>query len=204
MDVPRHRQHARDALGLRSSRLGRLLGVGPRRKRGLHAVSDGERLRALDDDPGAARPAQGVERLSRRAHLLPHHLRHVPHALRDDRQRPRVRSVVHRLLLRRLPRHARRGLHHARTLALAGAARRSPRAEAALGGGRLGMDRGPRVPARRLLHVEAAHAGRAPGDSHRGGRRSCSLRGARDRVPQDDPRVGPASAKAPDRVTLFA
>ena len=63
VDVPRHRQHARHALGVRGARLGRLLGVGPGRERGVHAVSHGERLRALGDDPGAARAAQGVERL---------------------------------------------------------------------------------------------------------------------------------------------
>ena len=38
-------------------------GVGPGRERGVHAVSHGERVRALGDDPGAARAAEGVERL---------------------------------------------------------------------------------------------------------------------------------------------
>ena len=101
VDVPRHREHARHALGVRVARLGRLLGMGPRRERGLHAVPGGQRLRALGDDPGAARPAQGLERLPRRVDVLSHHLRHVPHALRDDRERPRVRAVVDRQLLRR-------------------------------------------------------------------------------------------------------
>ncbi len=37
--LPLARQHARRALGVRGARLGRLLGVGPGRERGLHAVA---------------------------------------------------------------------------------------------------------------------------------------------------------------------
>ena len=61
--VPLDRQRARHALGLRRARLGRLLGLGSGRERGLPALAHGDRLRALDDDPGAARHAEGLERL---------------------------------------------------------------------------------------------------------------------------------------------
>ena len=53
------------ALGVRGAWLGWLLGLGPGRERGVHAISHGERVRALRDDPGAPRTAEGVERLSR-------------------------------------------------------------------------------------------------------------------------------------------
>ena len=78
------------------ARVGQLMGVGPGRKRRVSAVSDGERVRALGHDPRAPRPPQGVERRSHLYDVFPHDLRHVPHALRRDRERSLLRAVVDR------------------------------------------------------------------------------------------------------------
>ena len=59
--LPHARQPVRRALGLRSARLGRLLGVGPGRERGLHAVAGDDRVSAFGDDPGTQGHAEGVE-----------------------------------------------------------------------------------------------------------------------------------------------
>ena len=119
LDVSGHRQHPRNALGIRGARLGWLLGMGPRRECRVHAVSDGQRVRPFGDDPGAARSAQSVERLSHRVDVLPHHLRHVPDAIGDDLERPFVRAIVDRQLLRRLSPSSRGLYGHARHVEVA-------------------------------------------------------------------------------------
>ena len=63
--LPRHRDHARRALVVLRARLGRLLGLGPGGERVADAVADRHRVPALGDDPGAARDAEGLERLAR-------------------------------------------------------------------------------------------------------------------------------------------
>ena len=55
------RQSVRRAMGLRSPRMGRLLGVGSGRKRRLHAVAGDDRLSAFGDDPGTQGHAEGME-----------------------------------------------------------------------------------------------------------------------------------------------
>ncbi len=55
---------ARRALVLRRAGLGRVLGLGRRRERRADAVAHRHRLPALGDDPGAARDAEGLERLA--------------------------------------------------------------------------------------------------------------------------------------------
>ncbi len=89
---------ARRTLGLRSARLGRLLGVGSGRERVVHAVAAGDRVSALGDDPGKARHAEDLEHGADRAHLLAVPLRHLPHAQRRDL----VGALVHRRRLVRL------------------------------------------------------------------------------------------------------
>ena len=98
-------------------------------------------------------PAEGVERLPRRADVLSHDLRHVPDSVRDDRERPRVRAVVDRQLLRGVPGAPRRLRGDARPVALARAARSPAVDSPAQGGGRVGLARHRRVRPRARLHL---------------------------------------------------
>ena len=70
-----------DVVGVRGARLGRLLGLGSRRKRGPAAVVHRHGVSALSHGAGAPRDAPRMERHARDCHLLPHHLRHVHDAL---------------------------------------------------------------------------------------------------------------------------
>ncbi len=79
--VPVLRPHARDDLGVRGARVGRLLGLGSGRERGAAAVVHGDGVPALGDGPGAAQHAARLERHARHRHLLPDDLRHVHDAL---------------------------------------------------------------------------------------------------------------------------
>ena len=72
---------ARRALVVLRARLGRLLGLGPGRERLADAVADRHRVPALDDDPGEARDAEGLERLADPRHRHAGAARHVPRAL---------------------------------------------------------------------------------------------------------------------------
>ena len=67
--------------------MGRLLGVGPGRERVADAVADRHRVPALDHDPGAARHAEGLERLAGAGERDPRGARHLPGALGDPRAR---------------------------------------------------------------------------------------------------------------------
>ena len=63
--VPLVRPRARQPLGLRRARLGRLLGLGPGGDRRAHALADGHGLHPFRHDPGEARPAQALEHAAR-------------------------------------------------------------------------------------------------------------------------------------------
>ena len=76
----RDRPAARQPLGVRRGRLGRLLRLGSCRERGAHAVARGDGVPALRDDPGEARDAEGLERAPRDPRVLALALRHVPDA----------------------------------------------------------------------------------------------------------------------------
>ena len=75
------RPDARDDLGVRGARLGRLLGLGPGRERRPAAVVHRHRVPALGDGAGAARHAARLERHARHHHVLPDDLRHLHDAL---------------------------------------------------------------------------------------------------------------------------
>jgi hypothetical protein len=111
--VPVVRHPARRPLGLRSARLGRLLGVGPGRERLVHALDRGDRLSALGDGAGEAGHAEDLEPRADRAHVHPVPVRHDADAqwpravgarLRADRDLrnplPRLRALLRRALLR--------------------------------------------------------------------------------------------------------
>src|SRR6266852_4048171 len=89
--LPDARQSLRRALGVRSPRMGRLLGMGPGRKRRLHAVARDDRVPPFRDDPGTQGHAEGVEPCAHRDGLRAHALRHLPHAQR----RPLVGAFVY-------------------------------------------------------------------------------------------------------------
>ena len=85
------RPDARRAVGLRRARLGWLLGLGSGRKRRPPAVVHRDRLSALRDGAGAPRDAEGLERVARHRHVLPHDFRDVHDAIGRRAVRARVR-----------------------------------------------------------------------------------------------------------------
>ena len=85
------RPDARDAVGLRRARLGRLLGLGSGRERRPAALVHRHRLPALGDGAGAARDAAGVERHAGHHHVLPDDLRDVHDPIGRRAVGPRVR-----------------------------------------------------------------------------------------------------------------
>ena len=136
--VPQHRHHARRALGLRSARLGRLLGLGSGRERLVHALASRHRLSALRDDPGKAQHAEDLEPAADRAHLHAVPVRHLPDAQRCRAVRPRLRAdaAVHGRLPRLRARDGRVFLGAAaragaRSCAASSASSRSSRAKRA-------------------------------------------------------------------------
>ena len=85
-----HRRHAGRALGLRSARLGRLLGVGSSRECIDHALDRGYGLYPLSHDPGKARHAEDLEPRVDRPDLRSLPLRHLLDAQRDRPVGPRL------------------------------------------------------------------------------------------------------------------
>ena len=171
--LPLARSPHRRLVELPRAGLGRVLGVGSRRKRGLHALAHRHGVPALGDDPGAAAHAQALEHLPGRPDLQPHALRNLPHALRRHRLRPRVHPGEHRRLLPRVSRPGGAGLPRPHRLALG---RPSRRGRAGLRGlARVGLPAQQRVPGGRRLHgllrhgVSAARRGRAGREGQRGG-----------------------------------
>src|SRR5260370_40644312 len=71
------------ALGLRGSRLGRLLGLGSRRDRIAAAVAGEHGVPALRDDAGKARNDEGVECVAGAHHLSALYPRDIPDAQRS-------------------------------------------------------------------------------------------------------------------------
>ncbi len=80
--VPLVRAGARDDLGLRGARLGRLLDVGSGRERGAAAVVHRHRVPPFGDGAGAPQHAADLERQPGHPDVLPDDLRHLPDALR--------------------------------------------------------------------------------------------------------------------------
>src|SRR5881394_3460183 len=104
----------RDVVGLRGAGVGRLLGLGSGGKRGAAAVARHDRLSALRDGSGKAWDAEEVESGADPRRVGAVDLRHVPHALRCDRERAFVHGIAGRLLFPVLPR--RRDRCHRRPL----------------------------------------------------------------------------------------
>ena len=105
------RQHVRRAMGLRSARLGRLLGVGPGRERRLHAVARDDGVPAFGDDPGTQGHAEGLEPVADRTRLRPHALRHLHHAQRRHLVGAFVHAVGPRPIFSQLPDNGHARLH---------------------------------------------------------------------------------------------
>ena len=109
LDVPDHRRSARRRLGLRSARLGRLLGLGSGGERLAAALDYRHGVSAFRNDAGEKGNDEGVEHGAGFLHLLPVHLRNVPDAQRRGAIGTRVRTVVARPILRRVPGGRHRG-----------------------------------------------------------------------------------------------
>ena len=100
---PRPRQHPRRLVGVPRAGLGRLLGLGPGRERGAHALAGRDGIHPQHPDAGTARHAQGVEPGPDHGGVLSEHLRHVRRSQRDSGVRARVRPVGDRALLPDVP-----------------------------------------------------------------------------------------------------
>ena len=94
--LPHHRDHPRRLVELRGPRLGRLLGLGPRRERLAAPVAHRHGLPALGDGAGAPRDAARLEPVAPLRHVQPHDPRHVPHPLRGARVGARLQRQRHR------------------------------------------------------------------------------------------------------------
>src|SRR5580704_2266076 len=102
--------------------MGWLLGLGSCRERGLHADRHRKRISPLGDDSGKAGSTQSLERVSDLFDLLPDDLWNVLDPIWNDQERSRLRTVIHRYLLRCLFDAPRRIRDHASALAVARAA----------------------------------------------------------------------------------
>ena len=100
LGLPHLRSLSRRALGLLRAGLGRLLGMGPRRKCLAHALAHRHRFSALGHDAGKARHAEDVEHVAGLRHVLARHPRNVPHPKRHHQLRARLRAIFHRRLVR--------------------------------------------------------------------------------------------------------
>src|SRR5439155_1130860 len=74
VDLPGGRADPRRVVVLRGPRLGRVLGLGPRRERGPASLAHGHGVPPLRGDPGAQRHAQGVEPVADRGDVRADHV----------------------------------------------------------------------------------------------------------------------------------
>jgi len=86
-------EFSRRALGLLGSRLGRLLGLGPGRKRIAHAWLTGTAFPALGNDAGEARDVEDVEYVAGLRHVLAGPFWNVPDPQRHHQFGTRLRAV---------------------------------------------------------------------------------------------------------------
>ena len=173
--------------------MGRLLGLGSRRERLVHALAAGHRVPALGHDPGKAQHAEGLEPAADRPHLLAVPVRDLPHAQRHRAIGPRLRpdSDLHLDLPRLRPGDGVR---------LPGSAAVAPRRDPQPGPPRIhGLARGE-LPAQQL-GVHRAADGRVLGNTLpgllRGDHRRADRR--RSQVLQHDGRPAGAVSAVPDR-----
>src|SRR6266481_1905725 len=101
--LPVRRHSAWRALGIRRSRLGRLLGVGSCRKRFAAPLAYRHGFFALRDDAGKARHDEGLERLAGLLHLPALHSWHLPYSQRHCQFRSRVCEFAHWSVVCKLP-----------------------------------------------------------------------------------------------------
>jgi hypothetical protein len=89
------------------ARVGRLLGVGPRRERVVAPLAVRHRIPPLGAGPGATGSVAGVEPVVGHRHLQLDHPGHIPHTLGGHRVRARLLGLRHRAaparILRRRP-----------------------------------------------------------------------------------------------------
>src|SRR5256884_374781 len=111
--VPLDRDLSGHVVGLRGAGVGRLLGLGSRRKRLAPPLAHDDRVSAFGDGPGKARHAQEMEPGADHRLVAVVDLRHVHHALGRDLERAFVHPVERGLLLPRVPGRGRRGQLHA-------------------------------------------------------------------------------------------
>ena len=111
MVLPHPRQHVRRAMGLRSPRMGRLLGVGSGRERGLHAMAGDDRVSTFGNDPGTQGHAEGVEPRADRAGVFPDAVRYLHHAQRRDLLGAFVHAIRAGAILFDVSDSGRAGLH---------------------------------------------------------------------------------------------
>ena len=94
LGLPIHRHLTRRRLGLRRPRLGRLLGLGPRRKCLPPSLDHLHLLPALRHDAREKRHDEGLEHGPRLSHFFPVYLRYLSYSLRHCKFRPRLRAIV--------------------------------------------------------------------------------------------------------------
>ena len=82
LGVPHGRHHARKLVGVQRARVGRLVVLGSRRERVVHAVARGDRADPLAGGHGAARRVPRVDPAPRDHRVLPEPARSLPRTLR--------------------------------------------------------------------------------------------------------------------------
>src|SRR6516225_328878 len=87
------RKPVRRPLGLRSARMGWLLGLGSGRKRGFHALVSNDRVPAFGDDPGTQGHAQSLEPGAHRNGLRLDTVWYLHNAQRDNFVGPLIYAI---------------------------------------------------------------------------------------------------------------